>query len=230
MLFLINLLSTVALGNLWAPTGWMIHITSHMSKWFGEAFCIGPTVSTRLSCWLVEEDGGWILCALNKGDKNSTYRTQRPLMQQGQPWRGSFVLRIKLANRPVTGTFSVLKRRDLPEAGLTTLSVLSHYERRGLWYSCTDVALVSSCHTNCKWPSGMWQQREIWMISDCISQADAKTCCFTLWTNKQNSQWSMSQAIVLACFLKTDAATLPLSLRGFLCVGQLKEMELFKDC
>lgn len=110
----------------------------------------------------------------------------------------SFVLRIKLADRPVTGTFSVLKRRDLPEAGLATLSVLSHYEPHGLWYSCADVALVSSCHKNCKWPSGMWRQREMWMISDCISQADAKTRCFTLWTNKQNSHWFMSRVIALA--------------------------------
>lgn len=98
----------------------------------------------------------------------------RDSMTRNRPF--SFVLRIKLAIRPVIGTFSVLERGDLPDAGLTALSVLSHYERRGLWYSCTDVALVSSCHgkcdnVQCKRPSGMWQQREIWMISDCISQA-----------------------------------------------------------
>lgn len=67
----------------------------------------------------------------------------------------SFVLRIKLANRPVTGTFSVLKRRDLPEAGLTTLSVLSHYERRAfdihaqMWLWCPAVTRIVNDPLEC---------------------------------------------------------------------------------
>lgn len=55
-----------------------------------------------------------------------------------------------------------------------------------LWYSCTDVALVSGCHMLCKWPSGMWRQRgksERSLIASVGSIA--KTCCFTLWSNRQ---------------------------------------------